>query len=40
MSAHCFMTLIMKRDTWLYRISLAWLASLAVGIPYALLAIH
>lgn len=30
----------MKRDTWLYRISLAWIALLAVGIPYALQAMH
>jgi hypothetical protein len=28
----------MKRDIWLFRISLVWLAILAVGVPYALYA--
>ena len=26
----------MRRDTWLYRISLIWIVVLAVGIPFAL----
>jgi hypothetical protein len=26
----------MKRDIWLYRISLIWIVALAVGIPFAL----
>ena len=30
----------MKRDAWLYRISLVWIAALVVGIPYALYAMH
>lgn len=30
----------MKRETWLFRISLIWIAALAVGIPYALKAMH
>jgi len=30
----------MDRDTWLYRISLIWIAVLAIGLPYALWAIH
>lgn len=27
---------LMKHDTWLFRISLVWLAILAVGIPFAM----
>ena len=26
----------MKRDAWLYRISLVWIVLLAAGIPFAL----
>jgi len=30
----------MKRDTWFFRISLAWMALLVCGIPYAFWAMH
>ena len=30
----------MKRDNWLYRISLIWLALLIIGVPYAIWAMR